>query len=386
MTERPEKFGRFRVTSELGRGAMGVVYCAEDPSLGRTVAIKTIALTGSPQERDIHEARFLQEARAAGGIGHPAIITIYDVGREGDVAFIAMELLEGNELRDLIRWGTIAPPQAVAIAASVADGLAYAHERGVVHRDVKPGNIMVLKDGRVKVMDFGIARLGENAVKTQTGTLLGSPQYMSPEQIAGGQVDSRADIFSLGVVLYEMLTGAKPFAGEDVTQLLFSIANMAAKPPRHLQPSLPPVIDYIIARALKKNPDERYQTAAELASDLRSCAAEVAEAEITARAKPDDGTRTSPNAPPAPHDMPTQSSRPLPLSEEQVALRPSPRFDSVEGIARLAVFPLDASETKSRAGWTVPSAKVKRRRARQLAPLLGIWLVAVLAAIAIVLF
>jgi serine/threonine-protein kinase len=385
--ERPEKFGRFRVTSELGRGAMGVVYCADDPSLGRTVAIKTIALTGTPQERDIHEARFMQEARAAGGVSHPAIITIYDVGREGDVAFIAMELLEGNELRDLIRWGTITPSQAVSLAAAVADGLAYAHERGIVHRDIKPGNIMVLKDGRVKVMDFGIARLGENAVKTQTGTLLGSPQYMSPEQIAGGQVDSRSDIFSLGVVLYEMLTGAKPFAGEDVTQLLFSIANMAAKPPRHLQPSLPPVIDYIIARALKKNPEERYQSAAELASDLRSCAAEVAEAEVAARTRPDDGTRTTPNnAPPAPHDAAGQPSRPLALSADQVALRPSPRFDSVEGIARLAVFPVDASQTKSRAGWTVPVAKPKRRRSREIAPLIAIWSVAVLVAIAIVLF
>jgi len=303
------------------------------------------------------------------------------------VAFIAMELLEGNELRDLIRWGTIAPPQAVAIAASVADGLAYAHERGVVHRDVKPGNIMVLKDGRVKVMDFGIARLGENAVKTQTGTLLGSPQYMSPEQIASGQVDSRSDIFSLGVVLYEMLTGAKPFAGEDVTQLLFSIANMAAKPPRHLQPSLPPVIDYIIARALKKNPEERYQSAAELASDLRSCVAEVAEAEVAARARPANGESTTPNnAPPAPHDARDQTSRPLALSADQVALRPSPRFDSVEGIARLAVFPADASETKSRAGWTVPVAKPKRRRSREIAPLIAAWSVAVLAAIAIVLF
>ena len=184
----PERFGRFKVVDELGRGAMGVVYRAQDSALGRTVAIKTIALTGSPAERDVHEARFLQEARAAGSIGHPSIITIYDVGREGDTAFIAMELLEGRDLRELIREVSLTPTESVAIAASVAEGLAFAHERGVVHRDVKPGNIMVLPDGRVKIMDFGIARLHEPTVKTQTGVLLGSPQYMSPEQIVGQQI------------------------------------------------------------------------------------------------------------------------------------------------------------------------------------------------------
>ena len=176
----PEKFGRFRVLEELGRGAMGVVYRAHDSALGRTVAIKTIALTGSSKERDTHEKRFLQEARAAGSLSHPAIITIYDVGREGDTAFIAMELLEGRDLRDLIRDVSLVPSKSVAIAAQVAEALAYAHERGIVHRDVKPGNIMVLADGRVKIMDFGIARLHEPTVKTQTGVLLGSPQYMAP--------------------------------------------------------------------------------------------------------------------------------------------------------------------------------------------------------------
>ncbi len=385
----PEKFGRFRVVDVLGRGAMGVVYRAEDSALGRTVAIKTIALTGAVHERDIHEARFLQEARAAGGIGHPAIITIYDVGREGDTAFIAMELLEGNELRELIRWGTLSPAQAVGIAAAVAEGLAKAHERGVVHRDIKPGNIMLLKDGRVKVMDFGIARLMENAVKTQTGTLLGSPQYMSPEQVAGGGVDHRSDIFSLGVVLYEMLTGAKPFAGEDVTQLLFSIANMPAKPPRHLQPALPPVMDYIVARALKKIPEERYQSAAEQAQDLRESLAEVAASEVAARARSDEGVRTVPNTPAAPRVAPAQvapqPARPLALSEEQVELRPSPRFDCVEALARLAVLPADASETTSRAGWTVPVAKAKKRLDPTRAKVIAAYAIAAFIALAIIL-
>jgi serine/threonine protein kinase len=378
----PERFGRFRVIDVLGRGAMGVVYRAEDSALSRTVAIKTISLAGAPHERDLHEARFLQEARAAGGIGHPSIITIYDVGREGDTAFIAMELLEGNELRDLIRWGTLTATQAVDIATTVAEGLAFAHQRGVVHRDIKPGNIMLLKD-------FGIARLSENAVKTQTGTLLGSPQYMSPEQIGGAGLDHRSDIFSLGAVLYEMLTGVKPFAGEDVTALLFSIANMAAKPPRHLRPGLPPVIDSIMARALKKLPAERYQSAAELAADLRACRAEVVAADAAARADSDTGSRTVPNAPAAPHDLqepaPAPHAAPLSLSDDQVELRPSPRFDSAEGLARLAVLPADASATRSRAGWTVPPVHGRKRMDPLRARILLVYLVAALAAGAIML-
>jgi len=275
----PEKFGRYRVLKELGRGAMGIVYLAEDTELARKVAVKMISLTGGKEERDAHEARFRQEARAAGGIGHPSIITIYDVGREGDIAFIAMELVEGRELRELIREGGLTPSQAIELAALVADGLAYAHAHGVIHRDVKPGNIMVLGDGRVKVMDFGIARLQQPTIKTQTGVLLGSPQYMSPEQISGNEVDGRADIFSLGVVLYEMLTGLKPFDATDLSQVLFWVVNMPAKAPSERRPGLPAVVDYIIARALKKKPEERYANAAEFAADLRRCLPEVRAAE-----------------------------------------------------------------------------------------------------------
>ncbi|MBK7661715.1 MAG: serine/threonine protein kinase [Betaproteobacteria bacterium] len=214
MTGRlPESFGRFVVIEEIGHGAMGVVYRARDPMIDRVVAIKTITLAGTEEERAHFEARFQQEARAAGGLSHPAIVTIFDYGREGDTAFMAMEVLEGRELRDLIREGGIPPAEAVEIAARVAEALAFAHERGVVHRDVKPGNIMVLADGRVKIMDFGIARLDAPGVKTATGLLLGSPRYMAPEQAAGESFDGRADVFSLGVVLYEMLTGAAPFSG-----------------------------------------------------------------------------------------------------------------------------------------------------------------------------
>jgi serine/threonine-protein kinase len=377
----PAKLGRFRVVSQLGRGAMGVVYRAQDDTLGRTVAIKTISLTGgTKQERDVHEARFLQEARAAGSMSHPAIITIYEMGREADTAFIAMELLDGRELRELIRDVSLSPVQSLNIAATVADGLAYAHERGIVHRDIKPGNIMVLGDGRVKIMDFGIARHTEPMVKTQTGVLLGSPQYMSPEQIVGLPFDHRADIFSLGLVLYEMLTGVKPFAGDDIPELTFKVANMAAKPPSHIAPDLPAVIDFIVARSLKKKPDERYQTASELARDLRAALPEVTAAEAARIERA--GARTRPQGPD--YEVASTDVNTVPLREEMVELRPSPRFESREGLSRLAVPDADAERAESRTGGTIPTPR-KRRIDRTQAMIIAAYGIAMVAAIFIVL-
>jgi eukaryotic-like serine/threonine-protein kinase len=350
------KFGRFEVIDILGRGAMGVVYRAKDSALGRTVAIKTISLTGSAEERDQHEARFMQEARAAGSISHPAIITIYDVGREGDTAFIAMELLEGRDLRDMIGTVSLSPTQSVAIAASVAEGLAFAHERGIVHRDIKPGNIMVLADGRVKIMDFGIAHVHEPTVKTQTGVLLGSPQYMSPEQIVGQAIDHRADIFSLGLVLYEMLTGVKPFQGEDIPELMFKVANLPATPPSHIAPDIPQVIDFIIARAMKKRADDRYASAAEMAKDLRDAMKEVEIAEKAGEGRAE--ASTMPNAPIAP---PVHESIPGMARDEPLELRLSPRFDSADAVGRLSLLPTRSDDTASRAGWTVNVKREPRK-------------------------
>jgi len=365
----PEKFGRYRILGELGRGAMGIVYLAEDTQLARRVAIKMIALTGPEPERDQHEARFRQEARAAGGVSHPAIVTIYDAGREGDVAFIAMELVEGRELRELIRDGSLTPARAIELAALVADGLAYAHERGVIHRDIKPGNIMVLDDGRVKVMDFGIARLRQPTVKTQTGVLLGSPQYMSPEQISGADVDGRADVFSLGVVLYEMLTGTRPFDAPDLSQVLFWVVNMPAKAPSERRPGLPVVVDYILARAMRKKAEERYATAAEFAAELRRCLEEVRAAEASI------GTATS--------DTVAEGEGALPRAGERLELRPSRYFDAA-GLARLSVMPREVG-TESRGGWTVPIRRPRPRRLdRSSAILLATYAVALLLAAAIV--
>ena len=252
------RLARFEIQGELGRGAMGVVYRAHDPALDRTVAIKTILLPPDAAERAAYEARFMIEARAAGKLAHPAIITIYDVGREGDLAYIAMEMLQGMDLRQRLAQGRLSPHEAGAIAMQLADGLAFAHEHGVVHRDIKPANIMLLRGDRVKIMDFGIARLQASDVKTQTGVLLGTPKYMSPEQVAGQPLDERSDIFSAGGVLYEMWTGRPPFTGADVSQLLHNIAQATPVAPGRLA-ALPPIADLIITRALAKDPAARYQ-------------------------------------------------------------------------------------------------------------------------------
>ena len=272
----PTKLGRYEIESEIGRGAMGVVYRATDPVLDRTVAIKTINMSTDQGERAEYEARFYQEAKAAGGLSHPNIVTVYDVGDSGDIAYMAMEFLEGTELHDLTGEGRCLPVEkAVDIAAQVADGLGYAHERGVVHRDIKPANIMILHNGPVKITDFGIARMRYSEVKTQTGMLLGSPRYMSPEVVVGKRADGRSDIFSLGIILYEMLTGAAPFSGETMTALMFQTINFVPTAPSSVSPAVPPMLDFIVAKMLAKNRDERYQDARELAADLRECLAQL---------------------------------------------------------------------------------------------------------------
>jgi serine/threonine protein kinase len=264
--------GRYEILGELGKGAMGVVYRARDSVLDRTVAIKTINMELEQDERAEYEARFHQEARAAGGLNHPNIVTIYDVGKSGSIAYMAMELLEGSELRALLAGGKPLPAtQAIEVAAQAAEGLAYAHEHEVVHRDVKPANLMIVRGGLVKIMDFGIARMRSAEVRTQAGVVLGSPKYMSPEQVVGKRAEPRSDIFSLGVILYEMLTGRTPFNGEDMSAIMFQILNYVPPPPSTLSPAVPQVLDFIVAKALAKAPADRYPHAGELARDLREC-------------------------------------------------------------------------------------------------------------------
>src|SRR5574340_472297 len=268
------QLGRYEILGELGHGAMGVVYKAKDPLIDRVVAIKTINLGLALDEKEEYEERFYQEAKAAGRLSHPNIVTIYDVGKSGDVAYIAMELLQGRELRDIMNESGLLPvDQVLDIAAQVAQGLAYAHEHDIVHRDVKPSNIMVVRDGHVKITDFGIARMASSAVRTQTGMVLGSPKYMSPEQVMGKLADRRSDIFSLGVMLYEMLTGQTPFNGENVNAITYQTLHTVPPPPRTLNPGLPEMLNFIAAKALAKELGDRYQNAKDIADDLRACRA-----------------------------------------------------------------------------------------------------------------
>jgi serine/threonine-protein kinase len=266
------KLGRYEIVAELGQGAMGVVYRALDPVLNRVVAIKTINMALKQDEIAEYEARFYQEAQAAGGLNHPNIVTVYDIGKSGTVAYMAMEFLEGDELAALLTRGTALPVmRAVNIAMQVADGLAYAHEHDVIHRDIKPANIMITNAGLAKITDFGIARMRAAKVMTQTGVVLGSPKYMSPEQVLGKRAEARSDIFSLGAVLYEMLTGKAPFVAADVNAMMFQTLNLIPPPPSTFKPVVPAMLDLIIAKMLAKGPDDRYSSARELVADLREC-------------------------------------------------------------------------------------------------------------------
>jgi serine/threonine-protein kinase len=266
--------GRFQVEKELGKGAMGVVYQGRDPKINRVVAIKTMALSQEFEGDELADvkARFFREAETAGRLNHPHIVTIYDAGEEHDLAFIAMEFLKGQDLVPYTKADHLLPlPTVMSIVARVAEALDYAHKNNVVHRDVKPANIMYEPDSdTVKVTDFGIARLTDSS-KTKTGMVLGTPSFMSPEQLAGSKVDGRSDLFSLGGTLYQLVTGRLPFEGESLAQLMFQIANKAPADVRSLRPDVPECLVAILDRALTKDINQRYQTGAEMAQALRSC-------------------------------------------------------------------------------------------------------------------
>ena len=254
---------------ELGHGTMGTVYKAIDPVIERTVAIKAINLDLPKDEFEDFEERFYREAKSAGRLNHPNIVTIYDAGETENIAYIAMEYLEGQSLREILKAGTSMSYDRISeIVAHIADGLAYAQQHGIVHRDIKPANIMITKTGQVKITDFGIAHLPSGS-KTEAGTILGSPKYMSPEQIVGKSVDGRSDIFSLGVVLYEMVTGKTPFDGDTISTIMYRILNEIPADIRKINKQIPSAFDYIISKALDKLPENRYQNASEFARDLR---------------------------------------------------------------------------------------------------------------------
>jgi hypothetical protein len=276
MADPSHRIDRYELQEIIGRGAMGVVYLARDPAIGRVVALKTIHIPDGVAEHERSESleRFSREARAAGLLSHPNIVTIYDVGEldEGDgTSYIAMEFVEGRSLRQMVPHGErLDPDQALDITMQVARGLDYAHRRGVVHRDVKPANILVREDGLVKLADFGVARLDASSDLTRTGESVGSPSYIPPEMLRGEAVDGRADLFSLGVLLYELLTGRKPFQGDSLAALYHQTLSAEPRPPSSLNPDVPPEWDAVVARMLAKRPEDRYKGAAQLLEDLRA--------------------------------------------------------------------------------------------------------------------
>ena len=272
--------GRYEIESELGKGAMGVVYLGKDPKIGRVVAIKTMALTQEFEADELKDVleRFFREAETAGRLNHPNIVTMYDAGEEHDLAYIAMEFLKGKDLGIHTKLDNLLPiPKVLSIVTRVADALAYAHTLNVVHRDIKPANIMFdAASDIVKVTDFGIARITDSS-RTKTGMVLGSPSYMSPEQLAGTKIEGTSDLFSLGVSMYQLLCGKLPFCGDSMAQLMFRIASEPHIDIMSVRSDVPPCVAKIIDKALAKNVTERYQSGAEMADAIRKCAASLQE-------------------------------------------------------------------------------------------------------------
>ncbi len=269
--------GRYEIIKELGHGAMGTVYLGKDPSINREVAIKTLSY-GEVEAQQLNEVKdqFFREAEAAGRLSHPNIVTIYDVGEDHDMAYIAMELLKGKELSHFCHKSSLlAVDRVLSVGLSVAEALAYAHQQGVVHRDIKPANIILLEKDQVKVADFGIARVMSSSTKTETGVIFGTPNYMSPEQVSGKKVDGRSDLFSLGVVLYEMLSAEKPFKGENITALMYAITHNNYAPLTQVAPRTPKCCVMLIDKLLRTGVSKRYQSAAQVVKQINRCRQEL---------------------------------------------------------------------------------------------------------------
>jgi hypothetical protein len=376
------RFGRYLIVAELGRGAMGAVHLAQDPLIQREVAIKTL-LPDLPAEvmGDVRE-RFLREARSAGRLNHPNIVTIFDVGEQDGVAYIAMEVLEGRSLQQMLRDpGRLPLASIVNIAAQVGDALDHAHRFGIVHRDVKPANIMVSAAGRAKLTDFGVAHVPSSSM-TQTGAALGSPKYMPPEQVTGQPVDPRSDVFSLGVVLYEMLTRCTPFerAGDtNVWALLHRIAAERHRPVTELDRELPAVFDRILDRALAKSPADRYGRAGDMANDLRNTRLAGAFGTVALSAEERRGQGGGSGRTPAPldptrarliEDLDTFSQAFERQEQERMRVEEKERLRREEEIKRGYVDPKPAEPAKAAGPAPRPSALelLKQKAAARPAP------------------
>lgn len=310
ITPSPQCLGRYEIVRELGRGAMGIVYEAFDPSIKRRVAIKTArsdAFTNPSQAGEMM-TRFIREAQAAGALNHPNIITVYDTGEHENIAFIVMEFIDGGSLHDQFsasrRWD---PAEVAELGASLAEALAAAHERGIVHRDIKPANIMLPEIGPAKIADFGIAHTRDSNL-TNPGDMVGTPYYMSPEQFQGQKVDARSDLFSLGVVLYEMLTGERPFRGKSVNAVMNECLKNVPAAPQDLNIAVPPVLAHVIMKALEKAPLHRYQNGTAFAAALRESMKDIPNPAIT-KVTEDDATLVGGVSPGVPTDAMAPTSK-----------------------------------------------------------------------------
>ena len=289
ISQSKPSLGRYEILEELGRGAMGIVYKGRDPKLNRVTAIKTIRFTDDFDEEQAAKIReqFYREAEVVAKLSHPNIVTIFDVGEDLDLSYLAMEYLEGESLEGFARKDNLMPiRKGIDVAAQVCDALAYAHGHGIVHRDIKPANIMILKNGLVKVTDFGIARATASS-KTRTGVIKGTPYYMSPEQISGMKVDGRSDIFSLGIVFYQLLTGELPFGGENLAAIMYQITTVDPEPPTKHNPKIYKAAVAILNRALEKSLELRYQNAKQMGDHLRLLAQKLDE--LKGKAKASEG-------------------------------------------------------------------------------------------------
>ncbi|HEY2737822.1 MAG TPA: protein kinase [Thermoanaerobaculia bacterium] len=289
--------GRYRILDFLGAGAMGEVFLAEDPQIERRLAIKTVRLVGRPQEIEDRKRRLLREARAAGRLLHPNVVTLFDAGEAEGMLYLAFELVEGTDLAGRLESGPpISLREVLRIIRQVADALDFAHRQGIVHRDIKPSNILLDKQGKVKVADFGIAKVtGQSTELTVAGSVMGSPQYLSPEQIRGEELDGRSDIFSLGVVLYELLSQKRPFDGDTITTLVYQILHKEPPPISELR-AVPERLEALLRRMLAKSRDDRFATAAELATEVAACERDLSDETLSAPASnlPMQATRILP--------------------------------------------------------------------------------------------
>ena len=324
MSAIPEKFGRYEIVREIGHGAMGVVYEALDPTIGRKIALKAIRFDGIGTTADEAARRFKNEARAAGGLNHPNLVTVYDAGEDNGILYLAMEFIEGVTLEALLRTQrTIATAQTIDMVRQICSGLDFAHAKGIVHRDIKPGNIMLAAHGLVKITDFGIARAGE--AMTITGQVVGTPNYMSPEQVLGKTLDGRSDLFSVGVMLYEMVTGERPFEGQSITTIMYKIVHETPISPRKLDSTIHPGLSAVIEKSLEKSAEERFPNGAELARAVQNFeSASVITTSTLGKPTGEFPSLVDANATHNARSAPPQSVRNLSPATDQSAASPPP--------------------------------------------------------------